>query len=183
MKVSGKTLAIIGLGRIGRMVAERMRAFGMKVGPCCSEGGREAESVETIGFDPLVSVEDAAAFGVEWKPLEGIWAEADFITLHVPLIKPTAGMINKESLAKCKDGVRIVNVARGGILNEADVAEALDSGKVAGVALDVYLEEPPKLPEHRLLADHAKVVTTPHLGASTKEAQVCAISFCHANLP
>ncbi|KAH9413312.1 hypothetical protein DERP_007788 [Dermatophagoides pteronyssinus] len=151
-EIKDKTLAIIGLGRIGREVAHRMQSFGMK----------------TIGFDPLVSVEQAKEFGVESLSLNEIWPQADFITVHTPLIPQTKNMINTETLQKCKKGVRIINVARGGIIDENDLLMALKSGHCSGAGLDVYMEEPPK---NRELIEHPLVVCTPHLGASTKEAQ------------
>jgi len=151
-EVSGKTLAIIGLGRIGQIVAQHMQAFGMK----------------TIGFDPLVSAQDAKKLGIEWFSLEEIWPKADYITVHVPLIKQTAGLIGRETLAKCKPTVKIINVARGGIVNEEELVEALNDGKCGGAAIDVFVEEPPK---YRPLVDHPKVICTPHLGASTIQAQ------------
>lgn len=172
-EIKDKTLAIIGLGRIGREVAHRMQSFGMK----------------TIGFDPLVSVEQAKEFGVESLSLNEIWPQADFITVHTPLIPQTKSkddfldfskrkililfqtlldMINTETLQKCKKGVRIINVARGGIIDENDLLMALKSGHCSGAGLDVYMEEPPK---NRELIEHPLVVCTPHLGASTKEAQ------------
>ena len=151
-EVFGKTLAIIGLGRIGQEVASRMQAFGMKV----------------IGFDPIVSAEEAAKRNISLKQLEEIWPLADYITVHVPLIPQTKDLLNKETFAKCKTGVRIVNVARGGIINEQELVDALDAGKVAGAAVDVFVEEPPT---YRALVEHPKVVCTPHLGASTVQAQ------------
>lgn len=151
-EVYGKTLAVIGLGRIGREVSTRMQSFGMR----------------TIGFDPLVPVDVAKEFGVESLSLEQIWPQADFITVHTPLIPQTRNLINAETLAKCKKGVRIINVARGGIVNENDLLQALQDGHVAGAGLDVFLEEPP---QNTQLIQHPKVVCTPHLGASTKEAQ------------
>lgn len=151
-ELSGKTLAIIGLGRIGREVAFRMQSFGMK----------------TIGFDPLVPPEVSQTFGVKGLSLEEIWPLADYITLHVPLIPQTKNLVSAAALEKCRKGVRIVNVARGGIIDEAALFDALESGKCAGVGLDVYIEEPPK---DFTLINHPKVVCTPHLGASTYEAQ------------
>uniref|UniRef100_A0A7E4V929 D-3-phosphoglycerate dehydrogenase n=1 Tax=Panagrellus redivivus TaxID=6233 RepID=A0A7E4V929_PANRE len=151
-EVYGKTLAIIGLGRIGQEVASRMQAFGMKV----------------IGFDPIVTAEEAAKRQIELKQLDELWPLADYITVHVPLIPQTKDLLCKATFAKCKHGVRIVNVARGGIINEQDLVEALDSGVVAGAAVDVFTEEPPT---YRPLVDHPQVVSTPHLGASTIQAQ------------
>jgi D-3-phosphoglycerate dehydrogenase len=151
-EVYGKTLAIIGLGRIGQEVASRMQAFGMKV----------------IGFDPIVSADEAAKRNIALKQLDEIWPLADYITVHVPLIPQTKDLLNRETLKKCKAGVRIINVARGGIINESDLVDALDSGHVGGAAVDVFTEEPPTF---RPLVDHPKVICTPHLGASTIQAQ------------
>ncbi|XP_054717850.1 D-3-phosphoglycerate dehydrogenase-like [Uloborus diversus] len=148
----GKTLAIIGLGRIGREVAHRMQSFGMK----------------TIGFDPLVPAEESIKFGVESMELEKIWPLADYITVHTPLIPQTRNMINAEVFSKCPKGVKIINCARGGIVNEDDLFTALEAGQCGGAGLDVYMEEPPK---NTKLIQHPKVICTPHLGASTHEAQ------------
>ncbi|KAK3786625.1 hypothetical protein RRG08_027583 [Elysia crispata] len=148
----GKTLAIIGLGRIGKEVALRMQAFGMK----------------TIGFDPLVKPEECAAWDTEWLSLDDIWPQADYITVHTPLIPQTKHLLNDTTFAKCKKGVRVVNCARGGIIEEAALLRALESGQCAGAGLDVFVEEPPK---DYTLAKHPNVVATPHLGASTVEAQ------------
>ncbi|XP_049944527.1 D-3-phosphoglycerate dehydrogenase [Schistocerca serialis cubense] len=154
-ELSGKTLAVLGLGRIGREVAARMRAFGMT----------------TIGFDPLVSAEAAQQFGVEKLELEEIWPRADYITVHTPLIPQTRNLINDEVLSKCKRGVRIVNVARGGIIDEKALLVALNDGRCGGAALDVLTEEPPRSDWLLELVRHPQVVATPHLGASTAEAQ------------
>ncbi|VDM42839.1 unnamed protein product [Toxocara canis] len=151
-EVYGKTLAIIGLGRIGTEVAVRMQSFGMT----------------TIGFDPLVSSEDAAKNGIKWVPLDQLWPQADYITVHVPLIPQTENLLSAATLAKCKKGVKIVNVARGGIVNETDLLDSINRGHTAGAALDVFAEEPPSL---SALVEHPKVICTPHLGASTNEAQ------------
>uniref|UniRef100_A0A915KF48 D-3-phosphoglycerate dehydrogenase n=1 Tax=Romanomermis culicivorax TaxID=13658 RepID=A0A915KF48_ROMCU len=151
-EVYGKTLAIVGLGRIGREVACRMKAFGMK----------------TIGYDPIISAEESNKFGVEWLPLDRIWNQADYITVHVPLIPETADLINADALSKCKQGIYIINCARGGIVNENDLLDALNSGRCAGAALDVFVDEPPKYHD---LTKHKNVVCTPHIGASTVEAQ------------
>lgn len=104
--------------------------------------------------------------------LEQIWPQADYITVHTPLIPATRNLISTESLSKCKRGVRVINVARGGIINEADLLEALQSGQCGGAAIDVYEEEPPKSEVTKALIQHPGVVATPHLGASTGEAQV-----------
>ncbi|KAF8360770.1 hypothetical protein PRIPAC_87693 [Pristionchus pacificus] len=162
-EVYGRTLAVIGLGRIGREVAVRMQAFGMTV----------------IGYDPVVSKEDAAAINIESLPLEQIWPRADYITVHVPLIPATENLIGDEVISKCKRGVRIINVARGGIVDEAALLTGLEDGRVGGAALDVFLEEPPK---DRSLASHARVIATPHLGASTIDAQLRVASEVAENI-
>lgn len=148
-----KTLGVIGCGNIGAIVANRGLGLQMKV----------------ISFDPFLTEERAVKLGVEKVELDDLYARADFITIHVPKNDKTAGMINSESIAKMKDGVRIINCARGGIVAEADLKAALDSGKVAGAALDVFEVEPAK---ENILFGNDKVVCTPHLGASTVEAQV-----------
>jgi D-3-phosphoglycerate dehydrogenase len=151
-ELHGKILGIVGLGKVGREVAVRSQAFGMRV----------------IGFDPVLSTELAAKFGVDLVSLEEIYTHADFISIHTPLSDETRGLIGKNAIARCKDGVRIINCARGGIIDEQALLEALESGKVAGAALDVFEKEPPG--DHPLLR-HPCVVATPHLGASTEEAQ------------
>lgn len=151
-EVFGKTLAVIGLGRIGMGVASRMQTFGMKI----------------VGYDPYVDSEAAAKKGVTWLPLEKIWPVADYITLHVPLTPQTKDLISLKTLKACKKGVRIINVARGGIVNEMDLVDSLNEGHVAGAAIDVFTQEPPL---YREIVDHPKVISTPHLGASTIEAQ------------
>ncbi|XP_074659639.1 D-3-phosphoglycerate dehydrogenase-like [Tubulanus polymorphus] len=151
-EVQGKTLAIIGLGRIGKEVALRMQSFGMR----------------TIGFDPIIPGEVSAEFGVQWLPLEEIWPQADYVTVHTPLIPQTRNLIGKEVFSKCKKGLRVVNVARGGIIDEDALIPALDAGQCGGAALDVFIEEPPT---NQKLVQHPLVVSTPHLGASTAEAQ------------
>jgi len=152
----GKTLAILGLGRIGKEVALRMQSYGMK----------------TIGFDPIVPAEVSAEFGVKSMTLEQIWPLADYITVHVPLIPQTKHLINDAVFAKCKKGVRVVNVARGGIIDEESLSRNLKSGQCGGAALDVFCEEPPKSDYYKELLNHPKMVCTPHLGASTSEAQL-----------
>ncbi|KAJ8965847.1 hypothetical protein NQ317_000474 [Molorchus minor] len=137
-ELCGKTLAILGLGRIGKEVALRMQAWGMK----------------TIGYDPIVSAEDAKTFNVESLTLEEIWPLADYITVHTPLIPQTKNLICEAVLNKCKKGVRIVNVARGGIINESDLLQALKSGQCGGAALDVYEQEPPTSPITLELIQH-----------------------------
>jgi len=153
-ELGGKTLAILGLGQIGKQVAIRMQSYGMR----------------TIGFDPFVTKEQAAEFGVEGMNVEEIWPQADYITVHVPLIKATKHWINAETLALCKPTVRILNVARGGIIDEVALLEKINAGLVAGAGLDVFESEPPTGAGAEL-AKHPKVIATPHLGASTIEAQ------------
>ncbi len=149
----GKTLGIIGLGKIGREVARIAASFGMTI----------------IGYDPLISSEAANEYGIMLADIERIWSISDIISLHVPLNESTKYLINSETIKKCKDGVKIINCARGGIVNEIDLLDALDSGKVSSAAFDVYETEPPDF-SNRLFS-HPKVVCTPHLGASTEEAQ------------
>src|SRR6266498_1400822 len=154
VELCNKTLGVIGLGNVGRIVAERAAGLRMKV----------------IGYDPFISSESIARMGVEPATLEEIFTKSDCITVHVPLTPETQGLINRNAFAKMKSGVRIINCARGGIVDEKDLADAIREGKVAGAALDVYVDEPPK-PNHPLL-QLEQVVTTPHLGASTDEAQL-----------
>uniref|UniRef100_F7FVB4 D-3-phosphoglycerate dehydrogenase n=1 Tax=Monodelphis domestica TaxID=13616 RepID=F7FVB4_MONDO len=148
----GKTLGILGLGRIGREVATRMQSFGMK----------------TVGYDPIIPPEVSASFGVQQLPLEQIWPICDFITVHTPLLPSTTGLLNENTFAQCKKGVRVVNCARGGIVDEGALLHALQSGQCGGAALDVFTEEPPR---DLALVNHENVISSPHLGASTKEAQ------------
>lgn len=154
IEVLNKTLGVVGLGKIGRRVASYALGMGMKV----------------TAYDPFVTEEYAKSLGIELKQLDDLIKESDFITFHIPKTKETANMINKDSIAKMKKGVRLVNVARGGIINEADLAEALKSGKVTAAALDVFEKEP--LPADSPLLKLDNIVVTPHLGASTVEAQV-----------
>lgn len=153
VELRNKTLGIVGLGRIGNAVAKRARALEMS----------------TIGYDPFISAETAAAEGIELVSLDELYKRADFITLHIPKTKESLNMINKDSIAKMKDGVNIINVARGGIINEQDLYEAAKSGKVGGAALDVFAAEPTT---ESPLFELDNIVVCPHLGASTKEAQV-----------
>ena len=150
----GKTLGVLGMGRIGSEVAKRAIAFGMKV----------------VAYDPYLTLDRAKELGVELvDDLARIYAASDFITVHMPMTDETRGMINAAAFAKMKDGVRLLNCARGGIIHETDLLAALASGKVAGAALDVYEVEP--LPKESPLRSNPKVIMTPHLGASTEEAQ------------
>ena len=154
VEVCGKTLGIIGVGNIGSVVADRAQGLRMKV----------------IAYDPYLSAEAAARGGIELVALDDLYARADFISVHTPLTAETRGLVGAAAFAKMKKTVRIVNCARGGIVDEAALAEAIRSGRVAAAALDVYVEEPPPK-DHPLLSLDA-VVTTPHLGASTDEAQI-----------
>ncbi len=151
-EVRGKTLGLIGLGRIGREVAIRADGFDMRL----------------LAFDPYMSESAASELSAELVPLDRLLAESDFISLHTAVSPQTQGMINAESIAKMKKGVRIINAARGELINEADLAAAIKSGQVAGAALDVFAEEPPK---NCPLIGLANVVTTPHVAGSTAEAQ------------
>jgi D-3-phosphoglycerate dehydrogenase len=148
-----KTLGVLGMGAIGSQVAKRAQALGMNV----------------LAFDPYLSAERAQALGVESCDLECIYSRSDFITIHSPLTDETRGLINAKTIAKMKDGVRIINCARGGIVDEKALYDALKSGKVAGAALDVFEKEPP---ENNPLLELDNFICTPHLGASTEEAQL-----------
>jgi D-3-phosphoglycerate dehydrogenase len=153
-QLAGKTLGVVGLGRVGREVARRAAGLDMKV----------------IGFDPFLAPERAAQLGIESVPdLDQLLPRCDILTVHTPLTDETRGLIGAAQLARMKRGARVLNCARGGIINEEALAEALRSGHLAGAALDVFLEEPPAA-DHSLLK-LANVVVTPHLGASTVEAQ------------
>lgn len=152
VELHNKTLGIIGMGRIGGEVARRAIAFGMRV----------------LAHDPFLSMSRAKALQVEVVELDEIYKNADFITVHVPMTDQTRGMINKDTIAKMKKGVRLINCARGGIINEKDLYDAIKDGKVAGAALDVYEKEPPT---DSPLRELDVVIMTPHLGASTHEAQ------------
>jgi len=151
-EVRGKTIGLVGLGRIGGEVARRAKAFDMHV----------------IAFDPYISESAAKEMGVELVPMERLLAESDFISLHTAATPQTKNMINRQTISTMKKGVRIVNAARGELINEADLAEALKSGQVAGAALDVFVEEPPK---NSPLVGLPNVIGTPHVAGSTAEAQ------------
>ncbi len=151
-ELCGKTLGVVGLGNIGSIVADRAQGLKMKV----------------VAYDPYISEERAASLGVELVDLDELYRRSDIITIHVPLLDETRNLINADAIAKMKDGVYIVCAARGGIVDEDALLQALESGKVAGAALDVFREEPPGLTP---LVAHERVVCTPHLGASTVEAQ------------
>ena len=147
-----KTLGVVGLGRIGKLVADRAKGFGMRL----------------VAYDPFVSVDRARQMGVELLDLDQVVAESDFLTIHLPKTAETVGLVNRDLLLKAKPSLRIVNVARGGIVDEKDLAECLRDEVVAGAALDVFSSEP--MTESPLF-DMPSVVVTPHLGASTREAQ------------
>ena len=149
-----RTLGVVGLGNIGRVVALRGRGLGMKV----------------IAHDPFITPEAAAKLDVELVSFDALLARADIITVHVPRTKETTGLLGAEAFRKTKPGVMVVNAARGGIVDEQALLEALDDGRVAGAALDVFVEEPPG--KTHPLVGHEKVICTPHLGASTEQAQV-----------
>jgi D-3-phosphoglycerate dehydrogenase len=151
-ELSGKTLGIVGLGRIGILVAQRSHAFGMRV----------------LAHDPYVSADRARQLGIEMLDLDELVARADFISLHMVKTPETVGMFGKELFAKCKPGLRIVNAARGGVIDEDALAEAIRSGHIGGAALDVFDKEPKT---ESPLFELDSVVVTPHLGASTPEAQ------------
>lgn len=153
VEVKGKVLGVVGLGRIGSEVAKR--AAGMEM--------------TLLGYDPFISEKRATELGVRLCTVNEIAAEADYITVHTPLIKETRNILDDEQFALMKDGVRIINCARGGIISEEALAKALASGKVGGAALDVFVNEPPF---DSPLLDFDNVIVTPHLGASTEEAQV-----------
>jgi len=153
VELAGKTLGLIGCGNIGSIVADRAHGLKMKV----------------VAYDPFLSPERAVELGVDKVELDELLARADFITLHTPLTDQTRGILSREALAKTKPGVRIVNCARGGLIDEAALKDGLESGHIAGAALDVFAEEPAK--DNALFGTRG-LVCTPHLGASTTEAQV-----------
>ena len=153
VELQGKTLGIVGLGRIGRVVASRARAFGMNV----------------IACDPFVAPDQARDLELESVTLDEVCARADFLTVHTPLTTETRGVIGTQAFAQMKKGVRIINCARGGLVDESALFDAIKSGTVAGAALDVFEQEPP--PQDHPLLSLDEVIVTPHLGASTSEAQ------------
>src|SRR6185369_14136407 len=152
VELAGKTLGVVGLGRIGSDVARKCQAIGMNV----------------LAYDPYINPEASFSTGLTLVDLPSIWRQADFITVHSPLTDSTRNLINKDTIATMKDGVRIVNCARGGIVNEKDLYDALKSGKIAGAALDVFDAEPNT---ETPLLELDNFIATPHLGASTVEAQ------------
>jgi len=160
-EVSEKTLGLIGLGKVGSEVARKAAGLDMRV----------------IAYDPLLSDEAAAKAGIEGVSLAELYRRSDYISVHTPLTPETKNLLNASTLRECKRGVRLVNCARGGIINEEDLLEALRAGTVAGAALDVFEKEPP---DARELLNHPSVICTPHLGASTEEAQEkVAVQIAH----
>jgi D-3-phosphoglycerate dehydrogenase len=154
-QLEGKTLGIIGLGRVGLAMAKRAGGFGMSI----------------LGFDPFLSAEKAHEHGVtSVARLDELWGRCDFFSLHTPLTAETRGLVGSRELAMMKPTARIINCARGGLIDEAALAEALDRGTIAGAAIDVFEQEPPAA-GHPLVR-HPRILVTPHLGASTEEAQV-----------
>jgi len=153
VELQGKTLGIVGLGRIGRVVAARARAMGMNI----------------VAYDPFIAEEQARDLEIELAPLDQVYARADFLTVHTPLTAETRGIIDREVLGKMKPGARIINCARGGLVDEEALSEAIKNGSIAGAAIDVFTKEPPPA-DHPLLGLD-QVIVTPHLGASTTEAQ------------
>jgi D-3-phosphoglycerate dehydrogenase len=152
-ELQGKTLGIIGLGRIGRVVANRARAFGMNI----------------VAYDPFIAPEQARDMQIELAGLDDVFSKADFLTVHTPLTQETRGIVDDSAFAKMKKGVRIINCARGGLIDEKALFKAIKGGVVAGAALDVFAEEPPATDNPLLSLE--EVIATPHLGASTAEAQ------------
>lgn len=155
VELNGKTLGIIGYGRIGMELGRRAAAFGMNV----------------IAYDPFIAEQDVRARGAESVSIQDLFAWSDFISLHLPFDVQNRDLIGPQAFSQMKDGVRIVDTARGGIVDESALLAALNSGKVAGAALDVFTAEPPGLTE---LVKHPRVIATPHIGAQTIEAQARA---------
>jgi len=153
VELNGKTLGVIGLGRIGKHVCQIARGFGMHI----------------VAYDPFISPDQAKELGIELESLDNVFAKADFLTIHTPVTDDTRGLIGREAFAKMKQGVRLVNCARGGLVDEDALLDAIDAGKVTAAALDVYAAEP--LSANSPLLGRKEILTTPHLGASTTEAQ------------
>src|SRR5262249_9798971 len=150
-----KTAGVIGLGKVGSRVAARLRAFEMEV----------------LVYDPYIPESRARELNVRLTDLQSLLTQSDIVTVHVPLSDETENMLAAREIALMKPGVRLVNCARGGIISEAALLDALDSGHVAGAAIDVWTEEPPVSPQVKRLVQHPHVVVTPHLGANSQEAQ------------
>lgn len=152
-QLEGKTLGVVGCGNVGSQVVKKGVGLGMKV----------------VSFDPFLTDEKAKEFGIKKVSLNALYKKSDFITYNVPLNDKTRGMLNKEAISKMKDGILIVNCARGGIMIEDDIVEAIGDGKIAGFATDVYIEEPVK---DSPLFKYDNVICTPHIGAQTHQAQI-----------
>jgi D-3-phosphoglycerate dehydrogenase len=152
IELNGKTLGIVGMGNIGTLLAQRASALGMKV----------------IGYDTLVTPEEIKKRGAEPTTLTDLYANSDFISFHLPLSPESKGMVNGQAFTQMKHGVRVIDAARGGIIDETALLAALENGQVAAAALDVYATEPPGL---TALVAHPNLVATPHIGAQTEEAQ------------
>jgi D-3-phosphoglycerate dehydrogenase len=152
-ELRGKTLGIVGLGRIGRAVAQRAAALGMSI----------------VAYDPFIGAEQSHDVEIQIATLDEVLARADFLTVHTPLTNETHGLIDSDAFAKMKTGARVINCARGGLVDERALYDAISAGKISGAALDVFEQEPPP-PDHPLLLLE-QVIVTPHLGASTAEAQ------------
>ena len=153
VELNGKTLGVIGLGRIGKHVAQIARGFGMSI----------------LAYDPFMSADQAGELGIELGALDSVLQHADFLTIHTPVTDETRGIIDRDAFSKMKRGVRLINCARGGLVDESALLGAIKNGTVAGAALDVFETEP--LPADSPLLGNPKIITTPHLGASTTEAQ------------
>lgn len=153
VELNGKTLGVVGLGRIGKHVAGIAKGFGMNI----------------LAFDPFISPEQAKELGIELGTLDEVLSRGDFLTIHTPVTDETRGIIGREAFAKMKKGVRLVNCARGGLVDESALLEAIEEGTVASAAMDVFAQEP--LPADSPLLGNERIITTPHLGASTTEAQ------------
>src|SRR5262249_53088183 len=153
VELQGKTLGIVGLGRIGRVVASRARGLGMNI----------------VAYDPFIAPEQARDLKIELAPLDEVYKRADFLTVHTPLTPDTRGMIDREVLSKMKHGARLINCARGGLVDETALYEAIQRGAIAGAAIDVFSPVPP--PSDHPWLNLEQVIATPHLGASTTEAQ------------
>ena len=162
-ELSGKVIGVVGLGRIGREVSRWCQAFGMTV----------------VGYDPVMSAAVAAASGITLASLDEVWARSDFITVHTPKTPETTNLICAATLAKCKDGVRIVNVARGGIVAEAALAEALRTRRIAAAGLDVFENEPAL---HPALLELPNVVLLPHIGSATEATRRAMVGCAADNL-
>jgi D-3-phosphoglycerate dehydrogenase len=152
VELAGKTLGLVGIGQVGARVARKAAALDMRV----------------LAYDPFVTAEKAQELGAELCELDRLYGESDYISLHLPKNEQTAGIIDRDALSKMKPGVFLVNCARGGIVVESDLLEALEQGRVAGVGIDVYENEPP---QDWSLVKHPAVIATPHIGAATAEAQ------------